>query len=71
MPYKYRKDLYAAQKRHRIKVRAELYNYLASRCCIDCGESDPVVLEFDHIKPGNKFKKIAEFCRVITPGILY
>ena len=59
MPYKYRKDLYAAQKRHRIKVRSMLFRFLSTRCCVDCGEKDPVVLEFDHRDPKTKFKVIS------------
>ncbi len=60
MPYKDRKDLYAAQKRHRVRVRAELYNFLSTKSCIDCGEKDPIVLEFDHKSSDNKFKIIAK-----------
>ena len=60
MPYKRVQDLYAAQKRHRIKVREQIFGYLSKRQCIDCGESDPVVLEFDHRKPEIKFKSISK-----------
>lgn len=59
MPYKYREDLYKAQKRHRIRVRAQLFNYLADKKCADCGEADPIVLEFDHQDPKHKFKQIS------------
>lgn len=60
MPYKKREDLYAAQKRHRQKVRAHLFEFLTTQSCLDCGENDPVVLDFDHIDPSNKFKDVAK-----------
>ena len=60
MPYKNREDLYKAQKRHRLKIRAELLNYLSDKSCVDCGEKDPIVLEFDHIDSKNKFKIVAK-----------
>ena len=60
MPYKNRDDLYKAQKRHRIKVREKLLSFLKTKECIDCGENDPVVLEFDHTKPSRKFKQISQ-----------
>ena len=58
MPYKNRIDLYAAQKRHRVKVRETLLEYLLERECVDCGEKDPIVLDFDHKDPETKFKGI-------------
>jgi hypothetical protein len=60
VPYKHKKDLYNAQKRHRLKVRLKLFDFLSKRSCIDCGENDPIVLEFDHKKAGSKFKQISQ-----------
>ena len=60
MPYKNKKDLYEAQKRHRIKVREKLFEFLLDKKCVDCGEKDPIVLEFDHLIPNSKFKTVAK-----------
>ncbi len=60
MPYKDRKNLYAAQKRHRVKVREKLFAFLSSKSCLDCGEKDPIVLDFDHNNPKNKFKDVGK-----------
>ena len=60
MPYKNIKKLYEAQKRHRLKVRAKMFEFLSDKSCMDCGEKDPIVPEFDHRDPINKFKVIAK-----------
>ena len=46
----------------RIKVRnrTAIYDYLASHPCVDCGESDPVVLEFDHKPDAGKAANVSD-----------
>jgi hypothetical protein len=40
----------AALARRRLRAKAHLLAYLVAHPCIDCGESDPVLLEFDHVR---------------------
>lgn len=49
-----------AKRARRAIVRAKLYDYLLLNPCKDCGESDPVVLQFDHRDPTLKKGNVSE-----------
>ncbi|HYK97521.1 MAG TPA: hypothetical protein VEU77_03920 [Candidatus Acidoferrales bacterium] len=40
----------ANTERYRERNAAVVLEYLAAHPCVDCGESDPFVLEFDHVR---------------------
>lgn len=51
---KERDRLRGNRKRNRERNSALLVEYLKEHPCVDCGESDPIVLQFDHIESGPK-----------------
>lgn len=51
----------AVQERKKMVIRENRYNileYLKVHHCVDCGESDPVVLQFDHVR-GEKAREVS------------
>jgi lysozyme family protein len=44
----------ARQHKRRAIVKAWVTNYKAMHPCVDCGEADPIVLDFDHREPKEK-----------------
>jgi transposase-like protein len=39
----------AAKRARQEALRAHILDYLRDHACLDCGEKDPIVLEFDHV----------------------
>lgn len=52
-PYKDRAKV--RTKLQQFEYRKRIYEYLLAHPCVDCGECDPVCLEFDHVKEGKQF----------------
>tara|TARA_R110000772_G_scaffold17946_3_gene50034 strand:+ start:173369 stop:173830 length:462 start_codon:yes stop_codon:yes gene_type:complete len=69
---KHSKQYYQENKEHHIKViskrrnitnrenRKKLFNFYLNNPCVDCTESDPIVLECDHKEGVVKFKIVSE-----------
>lgn len=58
-------------KKRNIEIKTNivkyLQGYLSDKSCIDCGESDIAVLEFDHKKGLKKFKAVSTLIRLGYP----
>ena len=56
-----RDNVRKSAKKHLQRNREYAFNYLSNYFCIDCGEDDPIVLQFDH--QDKKHKNIADMVR--------
>lgn len=56
----YKKRHSASQKRLRRDKARRVYEYLKQHPCVDCGEADPVVLEFDHKGDAIKLESVTQ-----------
>lgn len=62
----------AGPSRRKREVQSIINDYLKTHPCIDCGEDDIIVLEFDHRNPDEKSFTIASATskRFVTPQII-
>ena len=59
------RDQSKAAKKARVRaLQAYVLEFLQERVCVDCGENNPVVLEFDHIR-----EKTAAIARLVGEGV--
>ncbi|HEV2249987.1 MAG TPA: hypothetical protein VGT60_05730 [Candidatus Limnocylindria bacterium] len=54
----------------RLRNRRFVAAYLAAHPCVDCGEADPIVLEFDHRDPTTKRSDVGRLIHTSTVGIV-
>ena len=55
----YRQNIYDNREKRRLDNRQFVWDYLSTHPCVDCGERDPRLLEFDHVR-GNKKENISQ-----------
>jgi hypothetical protein len=53
----------AARQRYRVRNRAFVVEHLRTHPCVDCGESNPAVLEFDHVERETKQDTMSHLSR--------
>jgi len=62
-PEPYKKRRLESNRRYLIRNRSYAIEYLRHHPCVDCGESDPLVLEFDHVQPEQKELNVSDIIR--------
>ena len=50
----YRQNIYDNRRKRGEAARQYVWDYLATHACVDCGETDPRLLEFDHVRGKKK-----------------
>lgn len=55
----------AKVKDRKVALRYQLWRYLKEHPCIDCGETDTICLEFDHVRG----EKTREVTRMVQHGV--
>lgn len=53
----------ASNGRAIVRNRAYAIDFLRTHPCVDCGQSDPMILEFDHIDPAQKTSSVSDLIR--------
>lgn len=63
-----KKKLRARTRVHQEVLQGVILKHLGSHPCIDCGEGDPVVLEFDHVRGKKKMNvsRMVKTCGLVT-----
>jgi hypothetical protein len=56
-------NVHERKRRMRDEAREWVYQYLLTHSCVDCGERDPRVLTFDHVRGKN-----ADISRMVADG---
>jgi hypothetical protein len=57
----------AREAKARLERYAFVNEYKTTHPCIDCGETDPIVLDFDHRDPEDKIKAVGDMVRARRP----
>lgn len=66
---KYKRTALIFTQRVRIRNKAWIAEYLKTHPCIDCGEKDPIVLEFDHVR-GQKKGNVSNLAQNVSIATL-
>lgn len=57
-------DKVAKQRDRIVAVQQHVWDYLKEHPCGVCGETDPVVLEFNHLDPSTKLSDVSDLARL-------
>lgn len=70
--YRANKEIYLTRARNRTRrvvadLRNKLLDYFSGHPCVDCGNADPTVLEFDHLDGKSKLHGVGRMIRCSCP----